>query len=131
MPDGFPPFVSPEPGDFDTEADLRLAARSIIINRHRDLSVEKIDALIESDAALRTEYEDVLDQMHRPSDSTNLLRSGVKIFEVTESPEGEIDIYLGRFAGRYAIVNAYNLHYVPNRPRHSIAPWALNYGGKS
>ncbi len=129
MPDGFPPFASPD-GDFDVEAELRRCARSIIRSRHQDIPDPLLDDLLENDDSLRAEYDDLLDQMRRPvSPDASWLHAGVRIFEVTESSEGELNINLGRFAGRYAIVNSYRLNYVPNRPRHSIAPWALNYGG--
>lgn len=121
--------MSPD-GEFDVEADIARAARSIMINRHRDIPVDVLDDMIQNeDGGLQAEYQRILDQMHNQVDS-QWQRAGVKIFEVTESADGEIFIHMGRFAGRYAIVNAYNLHYVPNRPRRtSIAPWTLNYGG--
>lgn len=128
-PDGFPPFLSPD-GEFDVEAELRRCARSIIRTRHQDIPDALLDDMIENDDNLRAEYDALLDQMRKPVPNHPLPRSGwltggVRVFEVTESPEGEI-VHGGR---RYAIVSSYTQHYVPNRPRHSIAPWALNYGG--
>lgn len=124
MPESFPP-VMPDDG-FDLEADLRRAARSVIINRHRDIAVEVLDIMIVEDTAIRAEYEDVLNQMNQPS-STNWLSGGIRVFEVSESPDGEM-LWHGR---RFEVVRDYRFHFVPNRPVHSIAPWALNFGGKS
>lgn len=133
MPDGMPPFMSLDDG-LDLEAELRRLARAMMRERHRDIPDPLLDDILESDDSLRQEYDDLIDQMRRPvapdfPRGGIIPNQGVRVFDMTESPEGEVEIRLGRFAGRYAIVNAYNLHYVPNRPRHSIAPWALNYGG--
>jgi len=128
MPDGLPPFVSPD-GDFDVETELRRCARSIIRSWHRDIPDALLDDLIENDDGLRAEYEALIEKMRRPVapdlPRSGWLAGGVRVFEVTESPEGEFV----RRGVRYAVVNSYTMNFVPNRPRHSIAPWALNYGG--
>jgi hypothetical protein len=130
MPDGLVPFMNPN-NDFDVEAELRRCARSIIRSRHRDIPDALLDDMIESDDNLRAEYEALIEKMRKPASAhiprSGWLAGGVRVFEVTESPEGEM-LWHGR---RFAVVNDYTMNFVPNRPRHSIAPWALNFGGKS
>lgn len=131
-PDSFPPIMNPDSDSgFDTEAELRRCARSIIHSRHRDIPDALLDDMIENDDNLRAEYENLIDKMRTPVSNyiprSGWLAGGVRVFEVTESPEGKM-LWHGR---RYRVVNSYTMNFVPNRPRHSVYKWALNYGGHS
>lgn len=130
MPEPIPPMMNPDPG-YDVEAELRRAARSVIASRHRDIPADLLNDMIEYDDSIRAEYEALIDQMHQPVPNRPLPRSGwlaggVRVFEVTESPDGKM-LWHGR---RYRVVNSYTMNFVPNRPRHSVYKWALNYGGQ-
>lgn len=120
-PDGFPPFANPDNTGFDTEADLDRLAR-FIYARRSGIALADLDTWFEANPSELDELESIKDSLTRPSvRPPTFLNSGVRIFEVTESPEGE---FVDRHGTHFAIVNRYLLGYVPNRPRHTIAPWA-------
>lgn len=121
MPDGFPPYMNPDNAGFDTEADLDRLAR-FIYARRSGIALSDLDTMFQLDPSLLIEFEAVKDSLRRPpARPTTFLNSGVRIFEVTESPEGE---FVDQHGTHFAIVNRYDLRYVPNRPRQTIAPWA-------
>jgi len=128
MPEGFPPFLSPDDDGRAMDAELRRAARSIIRNRHRDIPDALLDDLIVHDDSLRAEYEDLLEKMRVPV-KPNFPRSGViretgvKVFEVADLPDGTSVI-----VGEYRLEDAPPPPPKPNRPRRSVYNWALNYG---
>lgn len=119
-PDGFPPYMNPDNAGFDTEADLDRLARYIYARRS-GIALADLDTLFEMNPACLDEFNAVKDSLTRPPLRPSKLAGAIRIFDVTPSPEGE---FMDRHGNRYAIVNNYALHYVPNRPRRTIAPWA-------
>ena len=114
MPEGLPPFADPE--QFDMETELDRFARAIYSNR-TGIHPADLDNWFEVNPSELDELLTIKDSLRRPSPLTG----GIRIFEVTESPEGEITIR----GQRLAIVREYNFNLVPNKPkRRTIAPWA-------
>jgi hypothetical protein len=121
MPDGKAPLTDPELGGFDLEADLERVARFIYSNRS-GIALNDLDNWFDVNPSELDELDKIIDSLVPPSPSH--LNSGIRIFEVTQSSEGE---FVDRDGNRYAVVNNYSFNYVPNRPRQTIASWAF-YG---
>ncbi len=112
-PAGLPPFTDAE--GFDMETELDRFARVIYSNRSGVAQCD-LDNWFEVNPSELDEFDSIKELLRRP----HPLAGAIRIFEVTESPEGEIVIR----GQRLAIVNSYTFHYVPNRKRQTIAPWA-------
>lgn len=118
MPDGLPPFMNSDSDGFDSEADLDRLAR-LIYARRAGVVLSDLDTWFEANPSELDVLESIKDSFTRVP---TWLDSGVRVFDVTESPEGE---FVDRHGNRYAVVRSYALHYVPNNPkRRTIAPWA-------
>lgn len=132
MPDGIPPFVSedgqPEPEfnltvDVSGVTDLDRWSR-LVYSRRSGIALADLDAWFDVHPSELDELDRIMDSLRRPS----WIESGVRVFEITEDPDGDI-----RSRGTtWSVVRSYSLHYVPNkRVRTSVYPWALKYGGRS
>lgn len=115
MPDGIPPLL--ESNDGDGAAELERIARFIYSNRS-GIALPDLDNWFDVNPSELDELDSIIDSLTRPSSSP--LTGGIRIFEVTASPEGEI-VVRGQ---RLAIVRDYTLNFIPNRKRRTIAPWA-------
>lgn len=112
MPDGLPPFANPE--QFDMENELDRFAR-VIYSNQSGIAQADLDNWFDANPSQRDEFRDLKDSLRRSSWAD----SGVRIFEVTESPEGEMKQH-GR---SYAIVRSYSMRYIPNRKPVTILTW--------
>lgn len=117
MPDGMPPFVYPDNAGFDTEADLDRLAH-LIYSRRSGIALSDLDTWFEANPSELDVLESIKDSFTR---APTWLDGGIRVFDVTASPEGE---FVDRHGNHYAVVNSYTLHYVPNKKRRTIAPWA-------
>lgn len=112
MPDGLPLFADPE--HFDMENELDRFARAIFAHQS-GIALGDLDAWFHANPSQRDEFLALKESHRRPG----WVDSGVRIFEVTESPEGEMKQH-GR---SYAIVRSYAMRYIPNRKPITILTW--------
>lgn len=118
MPDGLPPAVNPD----DAETDLDRLAR-FIYSRLAGIALADLDNWFDVHPSELDELDKIIDDLaHDPlQDSLDWADGDVYFIDVTPSPEGE---FVDRHGQRFAVVRTYSFHYVPNRKRRTIAPWA-------
>jgi len=120
-PDGLPPFVYPDADDFDSEAGLDRLAR-LIYSRRSGIAPADLNNWFDVNPSELDELESIKATFTRPPvRPPTWLGGGIRVFEVTESPEGE---FVDRHGNHFAVLRSYSFNYVPNQKRRPIAPWA-------